>query len=118
MNVVIYARFSSNGQREESIEGQIKVCTEYSERNDYAIIDTYIDRAMTGKNDNRPSLKRLLADSKKNIFDAVIVYSIDRFGRNLMQSLVNESKLQQNGVALFPQQSILRTTRQADFTEI
>jgi len=101
MNVVIYARFSSSGQREESIEGQVKVCTEYSERNNYTIIDTYIDRAMTGKNDNRPSLKRLLADSKKNIFDAVIVYSIDRFGRNLMQSLVNESKLQQNGVALF-----------------
>lgn len=49
MNVVIYARFSSSGQREESIEGQVKVCTEYAENNDYTVIGTYVDRALTGR---------------------------------------------------------------------
>ena len=101
MNVVIYARFSSSGQREESIEGQVKVCTEYAENNDYTVIGTYVDRALTGRNDKRPDLQRLLSDSNNNNFQAVIVYSIDRFGRNLQQCLTNENKLKQNGVALF-----------------
>lgn len=60
MNVVIYARFSSSAQREESIEGQVKVCTQFANRNGYNIIDTYVDRAMTGKNDDRPGLQRFL----------------------------------------------------------
>ena len=101
MNVVIYARFSSSGQREESIEGQVKVCTEYAENNDYTVIGTYVDRALTGRNDKRPDLQRLLSDSNNNNFQAVIVYYIDRFGRNLQQCLTNENKLKQNGVALF-----------------
>lgn len=101
MNVVIYARFSSSEQREESIEGQVKVCTEYAENNDYTVIRTYVDRALTGRNDKRPDLQRLLSDSNNNNFQAVIVYSIDRFGRNLQQCLTNENKLKQNGVALF-----------------
>ena len=50
---VIYARYSSERQTEQSIEGQLRVCNEYAERNDIVIVDTYIDRAMTGTNDNR-----------------------------------------------------------------
>ena len=54
---VIYARYSSDNQTEQSIEGQVRVCKEYAERNDLLIVNEYIDRAMTGTNDNRPALQ-------------------------------------------------------------
>ena len=101
MNVVIYARYSSSSQREASIEEQIKICTEYAERNHYSIVKIYKDSALTGKTDNRPALQRLLNDCSKKLFDVVIVYSIDRFGRNLKQSLTNADKIEQdNGIML------------------
>lgn len=54
-NAVIYARYSSDNQTEQSIEGQVRVCKEYAEKNDFAVVNEYIDRAMTGTNDNRPA---------------------------------------------------------------
>ena len=49
MRAVIYARYSSDNQREESIEGQLRECMQYAEYNDISVIDTYIDRALTAK---------------------------------------------------------------------
>lgn len=100
MNAVIYARYSSSSQREASIEEQIKVCTDYAERNNYAIIKSYKDSAMTGKNDSRPALQKLLKDCANKTFDVVLVYAIDRFGRNLIQSLDNANKIEDSGVLL------------------
>lgn len=100
MNAVIYARYSSSSQREASIEEQIKVCTDYAKRNNYAIIKSYKDSAMTGKNDSRPALQKLLRDCANKTFDVVLVYSIDRFGRNLIQSLDNANKIENSGVLL------------------
>ena len=57
---VIYCRYSSDSQTEQSIEGQLRVCNEYAKSNDIVILDTYIDRAMTGRNDNRPDFQRML----------------------------------------------------------
>ena len=54
MTAVIYARYSSDNQREESIEGQIRECTAYAEKNDITIVKHYIDRAISAKTDNRP----------------------------------------------------------------
>ena len=71
MRVVIYARYSSSSQREASIEEQIKVCTEYAERNKYTVIKTYSDSAMTGTNDKRPALQRLF-DYKNTIYQKTI----------------------------------------------
>ncbi len=101
MNAVIYARYSSSSQREASIEEQIKVCKEYADRNEYHIIRTYNDNAITGKTNRRPALQQLLRDCTKGQFSIVLVYSIDRFGRNLTQSLLNEEKLSENGVLLY-----------------
>lgn len=56
-NAIIYARYSSDKQTDQSIEGQLRVCNEYAERNGLTIVDTYIDRATTGTNDNRPSFQ-------------------------------------------------------------
>ncbi len=100
MNIVIYARFSSSSQREASIEEQVKVCREYAERNNYTVVKVYSDSAISGKTDNRPALRKLLSDSSNEKFNAVIVYSIDRFGRDLAQTLLNEKRLNDNGVIL------------------
>ena len=75
---VIYARYSSDSQTEQSIEGQLRVCKDFAERNNIAIINTYIDRAMTGTNDNRPDFQRMIKDSNKRLWDYVIVYKLER----------------------------------------
>lgn len=98
MNVVIYARFSSHSQTEQSIEGQLKVCYAYAEANQMNVVGEYIDRAQTGTNDNRPSLQRMLMDSDKHTFEGVIVYQLDRFARNRFDSAINKAKLKKNGV--------------------
>lgn len=100
MNVVIYARYSSEKQKEESIDGQLKECNEYAKRNGHTIIATYIDRAMTGTNDNRPDFQRMIEDSKKKVFQGVLVYQIDRLGRNMYEIANNEYRLKKNDVCL------------------
>ena len=101
---VIYARYSSHGQREESIEGQLKVIKEWAKKpeNDYMIIDEYIDRKKSGKGSsaNRKMLNKMLEDSKKGFFDFVLVYAVDRFGRDLRESVINEHKLNKNNTIL------------------
>ena len=64
-NIVIYARYSSEKQTEQSIEGQLRVCHEFAERNNYNIVNEYIDRAMTGTNDHRPPFQQMIEDSTK-----------------------------------------------------
>jgi len=100
ITAVIYARYSSDSQSEQSIEGQLRVCQEYAERNNIVVVDTYIDRAMTGTNDNRPEFRRMLKDSAKRNWEAVLVYKLDRFARNLYESVNNRKKLEDNGVKL------------------
>lgn len=96
-NAVIYARYSSDKQTDQSIEGQLRVCNEYAERNGLTIVDTYIDRATTGTNDNRPAFQKMLADSDKPVaWDIVLVYAIDRFGRNAIEVAVNKQRLRKN----------------------
>lgn len=57
---VIYARYSSDNQIGQSIEGQLRVCKDYAQRNDMVILNTYIDRTMTGTNDNRPDFQQMI----------------------------------------------------------
>ena len=97
---VIYARYSSDSQTEQSIEGQLRVCKEFAERNGFIIVKEYIDRAMTGTNDKRPALQQMLYDSKDKGFNFVIVYKLDRFSRSRYDSSVNRAILLKNGVKL------------------
>ena len=101
INVVIYARYSCSGQREESIEGQLKVCHEYAEKNNLTVINEYIDKAMTGRSDDRPQFQQMIEDSNKREFQGVLIYSVDRFGRNMQQSVYYEMKLNKNNVFLY-----------------
>lgn len=100
MEIVIYARFSYSGQREESIEGQLHACYKYAEENGHTVIAEYIDRGKTATNDNRPQFQQMLEDSKKGLFTAVLVYQLDRFARNRYDSAFNKKKLRDNGVAV------------------
>ena len=97
---VIYARYSSSGQREESIEGQIRECREYAKRNGYSIVGEYIDKAMTGRSDHRPDFQRMIRDSAKGIFQAVICWKMDRFARNRYDFANYKAKLKKNGVSI------------------
>ena len=67
MNAVIYARYSSERQTEASIEGQLKVCYDYAEKQGYTIIGEYIDRALTGRNTDRPQFLKMIKDSSKQM---------------------------------------------------
>ena len=96
--VVIYARFSSHSQTEQSIEGQLRECYDFARRNDYLVIAEYIDRALTGTTDKRPEFLRMIEDSKKKNFDYVLVYQLDRFARNRYDSANYKAKLKKNGV--------------------
>ena len=100
MNGVIYARYSSDNQREESIEGQLRECQAFAEKNDIKILNTYIDRAFSAKTDNRPEFQHMIADSQKKLFDVVLVWKFDRFARNRLDSLLYKQLLRQNNIRL------------------
>ena len=95
---VNYLRYSSENQTEQSIEGQMRVCQEYAERNGILIVANYIDRAMTGTNDNRPDFQRMIKDSAKREWDYVLVYKFDRFSRNKYETAIYKKALRDNGV--------------------
>ena len=95
---VIYARYSSDKQTEQSIEGQLRICNDYAQRNDIVIVDTYIDRAMTGTNDNRTAFQKMLKDSNKRAWDIVLVYKLDRFSRNKYEMAMHKKTLRDNGI--------------------
>ena len=98
MKAVIYARYSSDNQREESIEGQIRECTDYANYHDMTVVDTYIDRAFSAKTDNRPAFQQMIKDSSKRLFDVIIVWKLDRFARNRYDSAHYKALLKKNNV--------------------
>ena len=100
MNAVIYARFSSDRQREESIEGQLRECREYAEANGITIVGEYIDRALSASKETEKRLDflRMIKDSSKHLFDLVLVWKLDRFARNRYDSAHYKAILKKNGV--------------------
>ena len=98
MRAVIYARFSSHNQTEQSIEGQMRDCLSYAKTNGIRIVGEYIDRALSAKTDNRPQFQKMIKDSEKGIFDVILVWKLDRFCRNRYDSATYKAKLRRNGV--------------------
>ena len=98
MKAVIYARYSSDNQREESIEGQLRECTAFAEKNGITVLRHYIDRAVSAKTDNRPEFQNMIKDSSKKLFDIIIVWKLDRFARNRYDSARYKTHLKKNGV--------------------
>jgi len=98
LKAVIYARFSSAEQREESVEGQLRECKEYAERHNMSIVGTYIDRAQSARTDDRPEFQKMIADSAKKQFAVVLVWKLDRFARNRLDSATYRAILKRNDV--------------------
>ena len=97
---VAYARFSSDHQRNESIDAQMRAIRDYAQDNQILIVDEYIDRAKSATTDQRPEFQRMIEDSEKRSFDIIIVHKLDRFSRNRYDSAFYKRKLRQNGVVL------------------
>lgn len=101
-NAVIYARFSAGPhQTDRSIEGQVSDCMRYAESHGLNVIDTYADHHVSGKStEGRDAFLRLIADAKKGTFTDVIVWKVDRFGRNKMDLVIYKNELKRAGVKL------------------
>lgn len=97
-NCVIYARFSSDKQREESIEGQIRECRAFAQTNDLEVIHIYADRAKSARTDHRPDFLKMIKDSAKGLFKYIVVYTLDRFSRSRYDSVTYKARLKKNGV--------------------
>ena len=99
---VIYARYSSDKQTENSISAQLSICYKYAENNDIQIVGEYIDRALSAsKNvEKRTEFQRMILNSKGADWKYVLVTKTDRFARNEYDSIVYEHALEKNGVKI------------------
>ena len=100
LKAVAYCRYSSDNQREESIDAQIRAIKEFCDKEGIDLVKTYIDEAKSGTSDNREQFLELIYDSNKNNFNAVIVHKLDRFARNRYDSAFYKKKLKENGVKI------------------
>ncbi len=100
MNAVIYARYSSDKQTEDSIEAQVRACREYAARNHINISDIYADEAISGKTAGRAQYQKMLRDCEKGLFDTILIHKYDRIARNLGEHVNLEIKLKEKGITL------------------
>ncbi|WP_170880189.1 recombinase family protein [Paenibacillus sp. RS8] len=100
LKAAVYARYSSDNQRDESIDAQVRAIDEYAKKNGYTIVEVYADKAHTATTDRRPEFQRLISDCNKGIFDAVIVHKLDRFSRDKYHSVIYKRKLEVAGIRL------------------
>jgi len=96
----LYARFSSDNQRSESIDAQIRAMTAYCSQHHISIVETYVDEAKSATTDRRPSFQQMIADSVTHSFNIVLVHKLDRFARNRYDSAVYKRELKKNGVTV------------------
>jgi DNA invertase Pin-like site-specific DNA recombinase len=101
MRAVIYARYSSDQQREASIEDQLEVCRRVIQREGWQLVDTYADRALSGASRQRPAYQQMLADAERGRFDVIVCEALDRLGRKLADIADLYDRLAFRGVKLF-----------------
>ena len=100
MRAVIYARYSSDNQREASIEDQLEICRRYIDRQGWVLAHTYADRALSGASDQRPAYRQMLADTETGRFDVVVTEALDRLGRRLADVARLHDQLEFRGIGL------------------
>ena len=118
MNAVVYARYSSHRQGEQSIEGQLAEAKKYAAAHGLTIIHEYCDRAQTGRNDNREQFQLMLADATKHAFDALIVWKTDRIGRNKEKIALNKYHLKRTVSRSTTLRKVFRTPRKESFWKL
>ena len=97
---VIYGRYSSHNQKDISIEQQVALCRKLAEDRKITVKEIYADRAISGKTDKRPAFQKMLKDSENGSFNYVIAWKSSRIGRNMLEAMVNECRLADNGVRI------------------
>ena len=100
IRAAVYARFSSDNQRDESIDAQLRAIHEYAEKNNIVIVEEYIDKARSATTDNRPEFLRMIKEASEHTFDVVLVHKLDRFARNRHDSIGYRMELKRHGVSL------------------
>lgn len=98
MRLASYLRYSSDNQDEFSIEGQREENKKYADRNGHTIVVEYIDRAQSGTKDDRKDFLRMMADSKTDLFDGILVYKLNRFSRDRYDSAYYKRELKKLGI--------------------
>ncbi|MGL4549423.1 recombinase family protein [Eubacterium aggregans] len=101
INCVIYARFSSDNQRDESIDAQVRACKEYCKRNGMVLVKIYSDEARSATTDQRPEFQQMIRDAESGEWQAVIVHKLDRFSRDRYDSAYYKRQLKINGIRLY-----------------
>lgn len=114
---VIYARYSSYGQTEQSIDGQVRVCEEYAKNNGYIVINKYIDRATTGTNTNRPAFLQMIQDARSQEFTHIICYKLDRFARNQYDSVIYKHRLKELGIRVVSATEVINDSAEGRLME-
>lgn len=99
-DVTLYLRFSSERQKEQSIEGQLRDCIAYCKRKNYRIVAIYVDRATTARKDveKRVHFQQMISDSSRKVWELIVVWKLDRFARNREDSAVFKMRLRRSGV--------------------
>lgn len=99
LNAVIYARFSSDMQREESIDAQVRACKAYAKSKGYTVVKEYVDEAKSGRSTlTRDAYNQMMADAMENKFDVIIFHKIDRNSRNELNYFIFKDKLEKLGI--------------------
>ena len=99
--VALYARFSSDNQRSESIDAQLRAMRAYCKQHNFVIVETYIDEAKSATTDRRPAFQQMIQDSNARAFNILLVHKLDRFARNRYDSAVYKRELKKNGVTVY-----------------
>lgn len=100
MIAALYVRYSSENQRDESIDAQIRAGEDYAKKNNIKIVKIYVDRAKSATSDKRPEFQKMIKDSALGLFNTVIVHKLDRFSRDKYDSAIYKRKLKANGIKL------------------
>lgn len=100
LDAVLYLRYSDKNQKELSIEGQMRICTEYCEKNNYNIVGSYIDRAKSGKSETREEFQQMMRDAPQGRFRVVVVYKLNRFFRDRLEAALYRKELRKSNVVL------------------
>ena len=98
---VLYARFSSDNQRTESIDAQLRAMHAYCKQHQIAVISTYVDEAKSATTDRRPAFQQMISDSASHTFNILLVHKLDRFARNRYDSAIYKRELKKNGVTVY-----------------
>ncbi len=101
IRAVIYARYSTDHQREESIDDQVEICRRAIEAQGWTLVRVYDDRAISGGSRFRPGYEALIRDADAKAFDVVVAESLDRLSRRLADIAALHDQLTYLGIRLF-----------------